>query len=222
VRAIVFDAAGTLIHPEPPAALVYHEVGRRYGCTASSAEIASRYIAAFRRQEAIDRQLDFETSEARERQRWSQIVSETLFDTSDWTACLELLYAHFARPAAWQIVDGTIPTVTALAERGIVLAVASNFDGRLRELMTGFPALAPIGRNFISSEIGWRKPARPFFETVSCGLGETKDRILYVGDDLVNDYQAATAAGMRSLLFDPNGRCPGVPSVRTFADLLAT
>ena len=31
VRAVFFDAVGTMIHPDPPAATVYARVGRRFG-----------------------------------------------------------------------------------------------------------------------------------------------------------------------------------------------
>src|SRR5207302_1039003 len=49
VRAVFFDAVGTLIHPEPPAGAVYAEVGRRHGSRLTAAEIARRFAAAFRR-----------------------------------------------------------------------------------------------------------------------------------------------------------------------------
>ena len=48
VRAIFFDAVGTLLFPDPPAAVVYSAIGREFGLDASPVEISHRFRAAFR------------------------------------------------------------------------------------------------------------------------------------------------------------------------------
>ena len=53
--AVFFDAVGTLIHPDPPAPVVYAAVGRHYGSNLDVETITAHFRAAFRRQEAIDR-----------------------------------------------------------------------------------------------------------------------------------------------------------------------
>ena len=50
VKAVFFDAVGTLIHPEPSAATVYHSVGMRHGSRLDHATVKARFRAAFRRQ----------------------------------------------------------------------------------------------------------------------------------------------------------------------------
>src|SRR5262245_9689568 len=55
VRAVLFDAVGTVLYPNPPAATAYYEAGQRFGSRLSAAEVARRYAAAFRYQEALDR-----------------------------------------------------------------------------------------------------------------------------------------------------------------------
>ena len=47
VRAVVFDAVGTVIHPEPRAPVVYAEAARRFGSKRTVDEITPRFIAAF-------------------------------------------------------------------------------------------------------------------------------------------------------------------------------
>ena len=71
IRAIYFDAVGTLIHPEPAAHRVYSEAGRRHGSLLSPEEIRVRFGHAFRRQEEADRTSGWRTSEARETLRSS-------------------------------------------------------------------------------------------------------------------------------------------------------
>ena len=45
--------------------------------------------------------------------------------------------------------------------------------------------------------------------------------VLYVGDDRRNDYDGATAAGMRAVLFDPVGQMNDLSSIRNLRDILA-
>jgi putative hydrolase of the HAD superfamily len=211
VRAIVFDAVGTLIHPDPPSVAVYEAVGRKYGSHLSAAVIARRFIAAFRDEEELDSRHGQQTNEARELERWRHIVQRTLDDISDPEACFCELFAHFSRPAAWQCTPGTEQMLTALAERGLVLGVASNYDRRLRYVASGLVALRPIEHLMISSEVGWRKPAAEFFRALERLVGFPGDKILFVGDDLTNDYEGALRAGLGALLFDPNGQFANQP-----------
>src|SRR5438067_2160826 len=83
IRAVAFDAVGTLIHPEPSAAEVYASIGRRFGSRLEVAEIRTRFRAAFAEQEVIDRASGWVTSEERERHRWQDIVARVLDDVRD-------------------------------------------------------------------------------------------------------------------------------------------
>jgi putative hydrolase of the HAD superfamily len=221
IRAIVFDVVGTLIHPEPPAARVYAEVGARFGSRLSVEAIAGRFAAAFQREEEADRAAGWRTSEERERQRWRTIVDRVLDDVTDPEACFEELFEHFSRPEAWRL-DAEVPgLLEQLARRGYALGLASNYDGRLRRVLAGLPVLQLITHQVISSEVGWRKPAVGFFAALGRVVGLPLNQILYVGDAWVNDYEGARAAGLPAVLLDPRGRAPvGVSRVTRLTDLL--
>jgi putative hydrolase of the HAD superfamily len=201
VRDVVFDAVGTLIYPEPPAAVVYARIGRLHGGTRSTAEIADRFRAAFQRQEEIDRAAGYRTSEERERLRWQHVVSEVLDDTTDADACFKTLFDYFSQPRAWRCRKDTAAELHSLAGRGFVLGMASNYDHRLRSVVAGLPELGSIKHLIISSEVGWRKPAPEFFAAICRELQLPPEQILHVGDERLNDYEAARAAGLRALLF---------------------
>ena len=209
IDAVVFDAVGTVIHPQPPAPIVYAEVGRRLGSKRSAAEILPRFIAAFDREEAIDHANGLRTSEDREIERWRRIVAHVLDDVSDPDACFRELFEHFSRPDAWDCDPDAAATVQTLARRGYRLGMASNYDRRLRSVIAGMPALAPLQHLIISSEVGWRKPAPQFFAALAQAFDLPAQSILYVGDDPANDYEGARVAGLGAVLFDPKGKHQG-------------
>jgi putative hydrolase of the HAD superfamily len=211
VRAVVFDAVGTVIHPDPPAPQVYARVGRRFGSQLSEVVIPERFRASFEEEEARDRHEGWRTSEKREVQRWRRIVAQVLDDVTDPEACFQELYRHFSLPEAWRVEPGTVTVAGELARRGLDLGLASNYDSRLRSVWAGLPALRPFRRLVISSEVGWRKPAPEFFAALCQTVGFSPGQILFIGDDPGNDYTGALAFGLQAVLFDPRDTFPGVP-----------
>lgn len=221
VRAVVFDAVGTLIHPDPPAADAYAAAGRRFGSRHDAATIRARFRAAFAREEAADRAAGHRTDDDREVRRWRAIVAAVLDDVADADGCFRELFDHFARPAAWHCDPADAALLTELAHRGLTLGVASNFDRRLHAVFDGLPGLAPVRVRVVSAEVGWRKPAPKFFAAVVRATGCRPGEVLFVGDDFANDYAGATAAGLRAVLLDPHGRAPaGVARVGRLTELV--
>jgi putative hydrolase of the HAD superfamily len=109
-----------------------------------------------------------------------------------------------------------------LHSRGLKLAIASNFDTRLRPVLEGFAKSRYLDQIVISSEVGWRKPAPQFFEELARRMQCQPAEILFVGDHLNNDYEGAQAAGLRAVLLDPAGKQLGSPwrRISTLSDLL--
>jgi putative hydrolase of the HAD superfamily len=219
VRAICFDAVGTLIFPDPPAHVVYAEMGRQFGSRLTPDVIRERFRRAFAEEEQRDLAWGLQTSEERERQRWWQIVSTVLDDVTNASACFTRLYQHFSRADAWCCGDHVGPILWRLSTR-FPLALASNYDHRLRSVVDGLTDLRPISQLFISSEIGWRKPAAPFFGAICNTLALPPKSVLYVGDDPINDFDGARAAGLEALLFLPDGPAPaGLACVSNLTEL---
>jgi len=220
VRAVFFDAVGTLLHPEPAAPVVYAAAAARHGSRLDAAVIGQRFRAAFRDEEETDRRNGWRTDEQREVRRWRQVVGRVLDDVHDPEGCFRELFQHFARPDAWRC-DPDAAVLRELAARGLVLGLASNYDERLRSVLAGKPELRHLEHVVISAEVGWRKPAAGFFAAVCAAAGMAPEQIVLVGDDLGNDYEGARAAGLRAVLFDPRGRHPDVtgPRVSRLAEL---
>ncbi len=211
VRAVFFDAVGTLIHPDPSPAVVYAAVGRRRGSRLTADDIAPRFRAAFRAEEELDRAAGWRTGPAREEERWRRIVGTVLDDVTDPEACFRELWEYFGRPTAWRCEPGLEAVLSELTARGLAVGVASNFDGRLRSVLAGLAPLRSVWRLVISAEVGWRKPAPEYFAALRQVTGQAGEQILLVGDDLLNDYEGARAAGLRALLLDGRARLADLP-----------
>jgi putative hydrolase of the HAD superfamily len=220
IRAVFFDAVGTLLMPAVPVWTTYAECARRHGMNVSEDDVSARFVAAFMRQEKRDLQDGWRTDEAREQARWRAIVAE-VFPGADADACFAELWQWFSTAVAWAVNPDAPAVLAALADRGLVVGIASNFDSRLNGLLASMPELSALrDRSVVSSSVGWRKPAREFFAALVRAAGSAPERILYVGDDLRNDVHGATAAGLRAVLYDPEIRPNSGDRIHSLRDLL--
>ncbi|HEX3147331.1 MAG TPA: HAD-IA family hydrolase [Gemmataceae bacterium] len=219
IRAVFFDAVGTLLFPHTPVSRTYAEFAGRHGGTLKEEQVRDGFRKAFRHQEQLDHAAGWRTSEDRERERWQSIVRDVLIG-ADGDACFAELWSWFASPPAWTVHPDTRDVLPKLIERGLVVGLGSNFDARLLPLVHAFPELGPVReRCVISSLVGWRKPSREFFQSLAKSAKCDPIQILYVGDDPRNDLEGASAAGLNAILLDPHGE-PGPNRIRTLRDLL--
>ena len=201
VDTVVFDVVGTLLEPAPSVSEAYKESAEKFGCSLPVGEIAQRFSIAWERQESLDAQNKpaFTTNRRREYDRWRQIVFDVFEDSPVADKIFEDLWIHFGKPSSWQPVDQGCRLLETVREFGIEVAVASNFDERLLELAKHIEPLDGIEKIFASSELGWRKPAAQFFQTVESRLQKEPEQLLLVGDDPRLDIAAANAAGWKSM-----------------------
>ena len=216
VRAVLFDAVGTLIRPEPAVAEVYWQAGQRVGSALRQDEIASRFRAAFATHFGSQPNVAAVTNEAAERLRWQRVVADVFVDVPDADGKLfETLWQHFAQSQHWVVFDDVGDTWRGLAERGVEIGIASNFDERLRAICRGLDPLSRCERLFYSSRIGCAKPRREFFRAIERELGLEPHQLLLIGDDPENDFAGALNAGWHALLLDRNGGGPSETSSET-------
>ncbi len=89
-----------------------------------------------------------------------------------------------------------------LKMRGLALGVVSNYNALLR------PHLADLGLAdwfsvFVNSaDFGRAKPHPSIFHEAINQLGVPPDRVLYIGDDIQNDYHGALHAGLHAVLLN--------------------
>jgi HAD superfamily hydrolase (TIGR01549 family) len=102
------------------------------------------------------------------------------------------------------------------------LAVISNADGRIAELLAGCGIADCFDTITDSGVVGHEKPHPVIFETALRAMGAKPEESLYVGDVYSVDFVGATRAGMQTVLFDVCGayREKGLQRVESLEELV--
>ncbi|MDZ4781964.1 MAG: HAD-IA family hydrolase [Planctomycetia bacterium] len=214
VRAVLFDAVGTLITPTTSVAEVYFDFGQRRGSRLETKEIAARFPAALRAAEVCQGRSD----ERIELDRWRAVVRHVFDDLPETEPLFRELWAHFAEPHSWRLVPRAVELLEGLIAENYLVGVASNFDARLRTVLSG-PNRVPAAVNlFISSDLGWQKPHTGYFRGVERALGLSPQELLLIGDDWDNDVCGGRSAGWQTIWVAPTTSADS-PSVASLAEL---
>jgi putative hydrolase of the HAD superfamily len=208
IKAVYFDAAGTLIKPARRVGESYAAIAAKHGKTVTPAELFERFRICF---DAAPR-LAFLNAPAGdigqlERDWWKTVVAQVFqpwgrFDSFD--EYFNELFDYFAQPSAWALFPEVMDTLAALSARGLTLAVISNFDSRLLAILDGLGAGACFSDVLVSSRIGYAKPDPQIFAAALARHRLAAEEALHVGDSETADLQGAQNAGLRALLIDRN------------------
>lgn len=210
LRAVTFDATGTLFHP-PRLGEIYSEVFGRHGAPvpAQEAETLVRRVwqefdCRYSGASGHDR---FSAHPGGARGWWSDFVARILsyLDSPAEPAFVSAeLFDRFAKTTAWEIYPDVGPALEQLASSGVALAVVGNWDQRLptlvEELFRGL-----FDQVICSAEVGFEKPHPAIFEAACQALRLLPGQCLHVGDRPVEDVEGARAAGLEALLLDRDG-----------------
>ena len=206
LQAVLLDAAGTLIQTAEPVGETYARVAEAYGARIS----AWRLGEAFGRAMAAAPPMAFpeasrDEMETLEREWWRDLVRVTFLSAdsavrpNDMAACFETLFAHFAKPEAWQLREGALAALEALRARGLRLAVVSNFDQRLPGLLLGLGIASHFECVVLPGDCGFAKPDREIFDAALTQLGVAAGDAVFAGDDPDQDLAGARGAGLRAI-----------------------
>jgi putative hydrolase of the HAD superfamily len=113
------------------------------------------------------------------------------------------------------------PTLELLQQRGLELGVVSNYNALLESHLTNLGLAEWFGVFVNSAEYGSAKPDPGMFHEATRILGIAPERVLYVGDDLVNDYHGAKDADLHAVWLNRD-YAPvedGVRAISSLADL---
>ena len=154
LKAIFFDAAGTLFETREPVGLSYARIAQRYGVEATAAQVNAAFRRAFRAAGGLAFGCGHSRAELRalEREWWRRLVAETFAGVgtfSDFDGYFSELFAYFADPAHWRASSDAASTLASLKQQGLSVGIISNFDYRLYAILDGLG----LTRYFDSKEI---------------------------------------------------------------------
>lgn len=203
LRAITFDAAGTLVVPHPSVGAVYAEIGHAHGLPAAAPELEGRFHAAFKA-----RHHRLRSTEAAERAFWRELIGEVFAPWADAGQADRLfpdLWDAFAEARRWQPRADMPALFARLRARGLKLAILSNWDSRLHRVVAGFGWRPWLEHVFASADLGVEKPAPAIFAHAAATLGCAPFEILHVGDSWTHDIAGALAVGWHAAWLDDSG-----------------
>ena len=199
IKIIFFDAAGTLFHLPRGVGWHYQDVGRRFGCALDTETLSCAFRAVW--SEMPSRPPLRQPRPNDDKDWWFTLVERVLerCDISaqqlDRHAYFEKLYAEFTQPNVWELFPEVREVLTALRPH-FRFALISNFDGRLRPILSHLGLSGWFDPIVISSEAGADKPDAWIFQHALTLAGATAAEALHVGDDPRCDWEGAAAAGL--------------------------
>lgn len=207
IRAVFFDAGGTLLRTAEPVGRTYARLAGHYGWHPSEEPLERGFRAAWRERNAGN--ADREGILGKE--GWKKILRLSAeaggvpegFPFDDY---FEEVYAHFARPDAWREFPETEKVLDQLRKQGVRTGILSNWDPRLRQVLAGFDWAETFDAVLISEEVGVEKPDPAIFRKAEqVGAWATHECAL-IGDDPIRDRGGAERAGWRWALVERPAR----------------
>ena len=207
IKAVFFDAAGTLFETREPVGETYARFARAYGVDASADSVDAAFRRTFRDALPLAFGVGRKPEELRrlEREWWRDLVARTFVEFgefADFEAFFNSLFEFFADPAHWVADPEALPTLRTLRERGLMLGIISNFDYRLYRILDGLGLSRWFDSITISSEAGYAKPSARLFEAALDQHRLTPAEAIHVGDSEHLDLAGASAAGIAAVLIN--------------------
>jgi putative hydrolase of the HAD superfamily len=225
VRTLLLDAGGVLVRPN------FERVAEALRSRGIDAEPGALRAAEARSKRELDRPPGEGTATDEER-GWlyfNLLLRHAGITRSAATeAALVELRAWHDRHCLWDsVLEGVERAVVGLHDAGMRLAVVSNSNGTVRQLLARLGLLERFILVVDSAEEGVEKPDPRIFQIALERAGASPGEALHVGDIYHVDVVGARAAGLRVVLVDeaglyPDADCPRVGSLGELAAYLLT
>ena len=200
---LLLDAMGTLIGLRQSVGTTYAALAQAHGLKVEAAAIDRVFPSIYSQAPPLAFPgLTGDGLAAAELAWWGERINACLEQAGAGSAPPALqqeLFAHFANPDLWHVFSEVPEQLQRWKDRGLKLAVVSNFDQRLHGLLAGLGLSPWIDAVVISSDAGAAKPDPLPLRLALNALGLEAHQVWHVGDSRA-DEQAAAAAGIRCVL----------------------
>lgn len=207
MKAVLFDAAGTLFGERRSRDELYQEALAGLGHALELAEVARL------RAELHDELPEVFEGHPRYSDGWFREYVRRLLRRVGSTADPEPVRAglahHYQHAESFVVHGDAPPCLDALLERGLRLGVVSNWSARLPVLLEELGLARAFEVVVASATFGRSKPDPAIFREALRRLGLRPDEVLHVGDHPQNDLAGARRAGLHALLLVRDGCASG-------------
>jgi putative hydrolase of the HAD superfamily len=225
LRAVFLDAGNTLV------SIDHEAIGERLQADGYRLTVADVRLAEQRARVKLDPWLAAARSTETDDtfQRYVRYTLEGLGLPWDAAAQRILDDLRSAKPP-FGLFSAPVPEAPAvlrtLRSRGLRLAVVSNSNGSVAELLGSLGLADAVDTIVDSGLVGAEKPDPKIFAYAAAALGVPPESAVHVGDLYSVDVVGARAAGCRAILLDPAGAwgpvdCPTAPDLPGAARLIA-
>lgn len=213
VEAVLFDIGGTLMHDDPRVPEVFARVARQHGhdVTVRDVEPCMADVDAFYHAEYL-RDGDFWCVHERAVQIWLDMytmMADYCGITKGVSELAQAVYNEYLKPFNWSLFPDAPAALKGLKRRGFRLAVVSNWDASLENLLREMGYLPYFDEVIASAAVGCRKPGKAIFEIALERLDVAPENAVHVGDLPEADGDGATSAGIRPVIIDRGNRYEG-------------
>lgn len=221
MRACVFDAGGTLVHPDwgRLARLAEEAAGRRFG-----ADEMRRAFGEMLRCVGAPQPGGRVIEQSGRHWTFRAMYGGLGLDEAACEGLVARIDAAHAERHIWCGCETDAPRVIdGLKRRGLLVGVISNTeDGRARDALEAAGLADRFDVIVDSHVVGFSKPDPAIFRHALGLLGVEPGEAVFVGDSYAHDALAARAAGLAAVLLDPFDLHPEAdcPRVRRLGDLL--
>ncbi len=220
LRAVFFDAGGTLVHPDygRVAAALRRTVGR---APTPEALVRAEYAGRAAVEAAMERDHGL-TDGARWHLHFAGALGSLGFSREELERGAPEIRAEHARANLWSVVQaGAAEGLAALRRRGLIVGCISNSDGTVGALLDRVGLGSALDFVVDSGVVGVEKPDPRIFRIALERAGVAASEAMHVGDLFAVDVVGARRAGIEPVLLDPLGRygdrgcrtAPDVPSL---------
>jgi putative hydrolase of the HAD superfamily len=206
IQVVFFDVGGTLVELNGSVGDIYGRFARRYGIDREPAAMTDAFSRSFREQPplAFPRGTPEDELHGLERDWWRRLVLDVIPGVPQFDDFFSEVYEFFREREAWRLFDDAIPTLAKLKNRGLRLAIISNYDSRIDDLLRDFEIERFFDGVHVSSRSGAAKPDRDIFLSALRYHQIAPHEALHVGDSLREDIEGALAVGITAVLIDRN------------------
>lgn len=180
-----------------------------------SAELEARGIASVDHEAAYARAVaeNREAEDLRVKPMIGRLQRIFELSAADAKAHAEVLCRRFLEPifACARVYEDTIATLERLKAQGYRTAIVSNLPwgspvNLWREELRRLELSPLVDAVVLCGDVGWRKPAPEIFLHALRCLDASRERSIFVGDDVEWDIEGSKAVGLRPVLIDRDNR----------------